>query len=51
MTKGTPPALSVLVDPATDRIVAGSYDANGNLLGGGYSYDVENRLVSAGAEQ
>jgi hypothetical protein len=33
----------VLADPATNRIVGASYDANGNLLGGGYSYDVENR--------
>jgi RHS repeat-associated protein len=51
VTKGTVPSLSVLADPATNRIVGASYDANGNLLGGGYSYDVENRLVSAGAEQ
>jgi YD repeat-containing protein len=34
VTKGTAPALSVLADPATNRIVGASYDANGNLLGG-----------------
>jgi RHS repeat-associated protein len=44
-TKGSPPVLSVAVDPATNRIVGSSYDANGNITGG-YVWDAENRLTS-----
>jgi RHS repeat-associated protein len=43
-TKGSPPVLSVAVDPATNRIVGPSYDANGNVTGG-YVWDAENRLI------
>jgi len=52
VTKGTAPALSVNVNPATNRITTGgySYDANGNLTAMPLltmSYDVENRLAQA----
>jgi RHS repeat-associated protein len=49
--KGTAPApQSLLFDPATNRIMGGSYDANGNMLnvqGTSLGYDVENRVTSA----
>ena len=59
VTKGTAPALSLTVDPATNRVTGTgvTYDANGNLtaglpgLSGSYTYDVENRLVNSGVEQ
>jgi YD repeat-containing protein len=51
VTKGTAPSLSVVVDPATNRVVGWPYDANGNLLASGYSYDVENRLLAAPWEE
>jgi RHS repeat-associated protein len=51
VTKGTAPSLAVVVDPATNRLVGASYDANGNLLWSGYSYDVENRLLAAPWEE
>ena len=59
VTKGTGPALSLTVDPATNRVTGTgvTYDANGNLtsglpgLGGTYSYDAENRLLDNGVEQ
>ncbi len=38
------PTLSVAVDPATNRIVGQSYDANGNLLYNGAVYDALNRV-------
>ena len=52
VTKGTAPTLSVLVDPATNRITTGgySYDSNGNLTAMPLltmSYDIENRLTQA----
>ncbi len=52
VTKGTAPTLSVLVDPATNRITTGGYgyDANGNLTSMPnltLSYDIENRMVQA----
>jgi len=43
--KGTAPALSVSYDPATNRQTGECADANGNLCGSGYVYDVENRVV------
>jgi RHS repeat-associated protein len=43
-TKGSPPVLSVAIDPATNRIVGSSYDSNGNVTGG-YIWDAENRLI------
>jgi len=54
VTKGSAPYGNWTYDPATNRM-AGFYDANGNMtLTGtpaynGYSYDVENRLVSVPA--
>ncbi len=51
-TAGTPPSLSQAANPANNRIVGYSYDANGNQLGapgftGSPTYDVENRMVAA----
>jgi hypothetical protein len=40
----------MVFDASTNRIVGGSYDANGNMLnvqGATLAYDVENRVVSA----
>ena len=57
VTKGTAPTLSINVNAWTNRITTSgySYDANGNatLLPTvtGMSYDVENRLTGANAEQ
>ena len=45
--KGTAPTTQVLIDPATNRIVGGNYDANGNDVSQG-SYDVANRFIQAG---
>jgi RHS repeat-associated protein len=49
VTKGTAPALNVTYDPATNRRTGECADANGNLCASGYSYDVENRLISTGS--
>jgi RHS repeat-associated protein len=49
VTSGTAPALHVTYDPATNRQTAECADANGNLCGSYYSYDVENRFVRKGA--
>jgi RHS repeat-associated protein len=52
VTAGSAPYLSMSIDPATNRIAGGQYDANGNPTGPGSGnlnvsgYDVENRLVS-----
>jgi RHS repeat-associated protein len=50
--QGSAPALSVVVDPATNHIVGQSYDANGNIVSvayyGSYYYDSLNRLVQVG---
>jgi len=46
VTKGTAPAGAWAVDPATNRLMGQSYDANGNPLPVGSSYGVENRLLS-----
>jgi len=52
-TAGSPPTLSVAVDPATNRIIGQYYDANGNQLsapalsGAALWYDAENRLTLA----
>jgi RHS repeat-associated protein len=43
VTAGSAPTLGVSVDPATNRVVGQSYDANGNVGGG---YDVENRMIA-----
>jgi RHS repeat-associated protein len=54
VTKGSAPYGSWSYDPATNRM-AGFYDANGNMTMtgtpayNGYTYDVENRLVSVPA--
>ena len=40
---GNPPVGSYPADAATNRLVGGGYDANGNYLVG--TYDVSNRLV------
>ena len=57
VTQGTAPTSSMVYDPATNRIVGGSYDANGNMLNvqnATLGYDVENRvsyaIVSGGWE-
>src|SRR5260221_6448690 len=57
VTKGSAPSSSMVYDSATNRMVGGSYDANGNMLNVERStlgYDVENRVwyatVSAGWE-
>ena len=52
VTKGSAPSLSMLVNPANNRITTGgySYDANGNLAAMPLltlSYDVDNRLAQA----
>ena len=44
-TKGSVPVLSVSFDGTTNRLVGGGYDANGNGLGFGVVFDVENRMV------
>ena len=44
-TKGSVPVLSVSFDGTTNRLVGGGYDANGNGLGYGVVFDVENRMV------
>jgi RHS repeat-associated protein len=46
VTAGSAPVLSVSVDPATNRVVGQTYDANGNTGGPSYySFDVENRMI------
>ena len=50
-TAGSPPQLSIAVDPATNRIVGQFYDANGNQQSLTYTYDVENRVVGAAGVQ
>jgi RHS repeat-associated protein len=49
VTKGSGPGGPVGVDPGTNRLIGGQYDANGNFMsvaaGGYYGYDVENRLT------
>src|SRR5881394_3896367 len=47
VTKGTAPYMMVTVDGTTNRVNGTSFDANGNEVTFG-SYDVENRLMSAG---
>jgi RHS repeat-associated protein len=49
-TAGSPPQLSIAMNPANNQIVGQSYDANGNQLSavaGTLTYDSENRLLSA----
>src|SRR5206468_197951 len=44
------PSSSMVYDAATNRMVGGSYDANGNMLnaqGASLGYDVENRVSYA----
>ncbi len=48
VTKGSAPVHSVAVDGLTNRMVGQSYDANGNMLITGLSYDVDNRLAADG---
>jgi RHS repeat-associated protein len=49
-TAGTAPSMNVGAGPATNQTMGGSYDANGNWVGGVPYYpntwDVENRLVA-----
>ncbi|MCX6633446.1 MAG: hypothetical protein NTW28_38105 [Candidatus Solibacter sp.] len=45
-TAGSPPTMSASFDPATNRVVGGTYDANGNSTAAGWVYDVENRLIA-----
>ena len=48
-TLGSVPVLSVSFDPATNRQVGQSYDANGNLMTTLYDvFDVENRMITQG---
>ena len=52
MTSGSGPSLSVTVNPANNQIqgVSGlSYDANGNTVSSGITYDAENRMIAGGA--
>lgn len=50
-TASNAPAVSIAVDPLTNRVQAGAaYDANGNLTalsGATYLYDIENRVSQA----
>jgi RHS repeat-associated protein len=50
-TAGSPPTLSIAVNPANNQIVGQTYDGNGNELsapaGGSLTYDSENRLLTA----
>jgi len=50
-TAGSPPQLSLGINPANNQIVGQTYDANGNELsapaGGALTYDSENRLLTA----
>jgi YD repeat-containing protein len=48
-TAGSAPAMSYSADPATNRPMGVSYDANGNPNGAGEVWDVENRLIGTGA--
>jgi RHS repeat-associated protein len=41
--------FSAYADPATNRLIVASYDANGNMYQGNWNYDVENRLVGVDA--
>jgi RHS repeat-associated protein len=45
VTAGSAPVLNVSVDPATNRVVGQTYDANGNAGGGWGTHDVENRMI------
>jgi RHS repeat-associated protein len=47
VTKGSAPSSNLAFNPATNRIVGGPYDANGNSGG---SFDFDNRLVGTGWE-
>ncbi len=56
VTKGSAPSMSLLVSGITNRITSAgfAYDGNGNLTaapGMTMTYDVENRLATAGGEQ
>ncbi len=56
VTKGSAPSMSLLVSGTNNRITSAGfgYDPNGNLTtapGMTMTYDVENRLASAGGEQ
>src|SRR5689334_3754528 len=57
VTKGAGPAMSLLIDKATNRIMSTgfSYDANGNMTASplltGVTYDVDNRLKTASGDQ
>ena len=48
---GNPPVGTYPVDPTTNRLTSGNYDANGNYGAGGpissITYDVSNRLTQA----
>jgi RHS repeat-associated protein len=45
--KGSAPTLAVTYDPTTNRRTGETADANGNIGGYPYVYDIENRLVGA----
>ncbi len=49
VSDGSAPSMHVAYNPANNRQTGDSADANGNLLpsGGGYQYDVFNRITSA----
>ncbi len=48
-TTGAAPPLHQVVDPHSNQITPGTYDPNGNPTISGYTYDVENRLITAGS--
>ncbi len=49
VTKGTAPTLSIQIDQTNNRILGGSYDANGNQTSSGAVFDIDNRLISINA--
>jgi RHS repeat-associated protein len=50
VVKGTGPQVTIGVDPATNRVLGVTYDANGNMVPAGYGYDLSNRLSNAAGE-
>ena len=46
---GKAPSSSTPANPATNRLSGVTYDNNGNELRPGYSYDLQDRLVSVGS--
>src|SRR6185437_15086779 len=53
VTAGSAPSMSLNIDPATNHVAGGNYDANGNQYntpgGSSLNYDAENRVTYASA--